>query len=56
MAVLEQGYLNRLYNLMDKAKKQGEIDDAATLRWAIFTKIPRECPLRKGWDESGWVS
>ena len=20
------------------------------------TKIPRECPLRKGWDESGWVS
>ena len=21
-----------------------------------FTKIPRECPLRKGWDESGWVS
>ena len=37
MAVLEQGYLNRLYNLMDKAKKQGEIDDAASLRWAIFT-------------------
>ena len=21
-----------------------------------LTKIPRECPLRKGWDESGWVS
>ena len=38
MATLEQAYLNRLYDLMDKAKKQGEADyDAATLRWAIFT-------------------
>ena len=45
MAVLEQGYLNRLYNLMDKAKKQGEIDDAATLRWAIFTYVSRESRL-----------
>jgi len=37
MTTLEQAYLNRLYDLMDKAKKQGESDDAATLRWAIFT-------------------
>ena len=39
MATLEQAYLNRLYDLMDKAKKLGEADDAATLRWAIFTLV-----------------
>lgn len=31
------GNLDRLYEMMETAKKEHRSDDAAVLRWAIFT-------------------
>ena len=32
----EQKKINRLYKILDNLEKQGDIENAAALKWAIF--------------------
>jgi len=37
MTTIEKSMIECLYRLLDRAKKEGDQDSSAALRWAIFT-------------------
>lgn len=37
MSTLDKKNIDRLYKLLKRAEKENDIDEAAALRWAIFT-------------------
>lgn len=37
LSKLDQKRVDRLYRLLDRFEREGDIDTAAALRWAIFT-------------------
>ena len=37
LSSLDRKRIDRLYSLLERAEREGDTDNAAALRWAIFT-------------------